>query len=198
MSTVAAATFAASAVALYAAHHAGDYWVQTDHDAAGKGGPGWAGRLACLRHVATYTLTQAVFLILTAAALDLHLAAWGVAPALLVSAGTHYLADRRDHGLMFWLARRIPGKERFLKLGVPRPARQVELWGPCSTCEGRGTSYDESTGGKCWDCRGGGQLPGHLELTDNPSLGTGGWALDQAWHIVLGVWLPALIVAAAA
>lgn len=33
-------------------------------------------------------------------------------------------------------------------------------WGECSTCEGRGTSWDESTGGKCWDCRGGGVLPG--------------------------------------
>ena len=99
---------------------------------------------------------------------------------------------------MFRLARLIPGKANFMKLGVPRAPRSVELWGPCPSCEGRGTSYDELTGGKCWDCRGGGQLPGSVELTDNPSLGTGGWALDQAWHIVLGVWVPALILGALA
>lgn len=29
----------------------------------------------------------------------------------------------------------------------------------CVSCGGRGTSMDESTGGRCWDCRGGGFLP---------------------------------------
>lgn len=32
-------------------------------------------------------------------------------------------------------------------------------WGECSTCKGSGTSWDPETGGKCWDCRGGGVLP---------------------------------------
>lgn len=32
-------------------------------------------------------------------------------------------------------------------------------WAECPTCQGSGTSRDESTGGRCWDCRGGGVLP---------------------------------------
>lgn len=30
----------------------------------------------------------------------------------------------------------------------------------CSECKGSGTSWDESTGGKCWDCRGTGLING--------------------------------------
>jgi hypothetical protein len=190
-----AGIFAASAIALYAAHHVGDYWVQTDHQAAHKGQEGHAGRRACLGHVVTYVATQSAFLAVTAIVLGLRWGFWPSTVALLISGVTHYLADRREFGIMFRLARLIPGKDCFLKLGVPRPARTVEVWGPCPSCEGRGTSYDESTGGKCWDCRAGGMLPGSVEITDNPSLGTGGWALDQAWHIALGVFVPALVIA---
>lgn len=197
MNEHAALAFLMTAVTFYLMHHPGDYWVQTDHQAAHKGDAGWPGRLACLRHVGTYVATQAVGLVVVAWATDWDLPVGATLAALGVSGVTHYLADRRDHGLMCWLAHRVPGKTRFLKLGIPRPARTVELWGPCSTCEGRGTSYDESTGGKCWDCRGGGQLPGSLELTDNPSLGTGSWALDQPWHILLGCLVPGIIMALA-
>lgn len=36
--------------------------------------------------------------------------------------------------------------------------------GCCPTCSGSGAAYDESTGGKCWDCQG----------TGHPHLGTCG------------------------
>jgi hypothetical protein len=186
--------FAGAAMALYAAHHVGDYWVQTDHQARHKGDAGAGGRLQCLAHVLTYLLTQQAFLIVLAAVTGWHPDAWQLAAAMAISGVTHYAADRREHGLMYWLARRAPGKAAFLELGRPRPPRPLELWGPCSTCEGRGTSYDESTGGKCWDCRGTGQYPGVVELEDAPQLATGAWALDQAWHIFWGVFVAALVL----
>lgn len=87
------AEFAAVFVALYVAHMVADHWVQTDVQARRKAEPGWTGRLFCLLHVATYTLTAAVFLA------GLALTGWRPGPltvaGLLVSAVTHYVADRR-------------------------------------------------------------------------------------------------------
>ncbi|MBO4159305.1 helix-turn-helix domain-containing protein [Micromonospora antibiotica] len=90
-----AAVFAAVFAALYAAHQVADHWVQTQHQADCKGEPGWAGRLACAAHVATYTLTAAVALTTLALATGLRLDGWGVAVGLTVSAVSHYIADRR-------------------------------------------------------------------------------------------------------
>lgn len=151
MMTVDSGLFAATAVALYAGHHVGDYWVQTDREAKEKGLPGWRGRLACLSHVLTYMATQYAMLLLLALTTGIHGSSRGAVLAITVSGVTHYLADRREHGLMIWLARRIPGKAAFLKLGVPRDA------------------------------------------TDNPQLATGGWALDQSWHIFWGVFVAAIV-----
>lgn len=192
-----ASVFAASVVALYVGHHVGDYWIQTDHQAQHKGKAGTEGVLNCLLHVLSYCATQVACLLVVAVVVGLPVSYWGVTSAIAVSGGTHYLADRREHGLMFWLVRRmepVTGKARFMALGVPRASRFIEVWGPCSSCEGRGTSYDESTGGKCWDCRGGGMLPVNVEITDNPGLGTGAWALDQSWHIFWGVFVSALLL----
>jgi hypothetical protein len=191
-----AEVFASSAVALYAAHHVGDYWVQTDHQARHKGDAGWPGRLQCAMHCVSYLITQAVFLAVLTIVTGLDTSSGALSIALAVSGVTHYLADRREHGLMLWLAHRLPGKADFLRLGVPRPSQHEELWEPCPSCEGRGTSDDESAGGKCWDCKAGGMLPGTLIISDNPSLGTGSWALDQAWHIFFGVFVAALVLAA--
>ncbi|MGH3155155.1 MAG: transcriptional regulator [Streptosporangiaceae bacterium] len=111
-----AAVFAAVAIALLAGHQAGDYWVQTDRQAARKGLPGWPGRAACAAHVATYTLTLAGCLALAAWWLALPLSAAWVAAGLAVSAVTHYVADRR------WPLRRlaglIPGKAGFWASGT--------------------------------------------------------------------------------
>jgi hypothetical protein len=198
VNTASAALLAASGFALYVGHHVGDYWVQTDHQALHKGDAGWFGRWACAKHVVTYTLTQALCLAAMFTAIG-----WPslpmVALALAVSAATHYAADRREHGLMFALVRLLEplaGKASFMRLGAPRPGVRVEQWADCPSCGGRGvggSAADESTGGRCWDCRGGGKLPHHVG--DNSSLGTGAWALDQAWHIALGVFIPALIIA---
>jgi hypothetical protein len=140
-------------MALYAGHHVGDYWVQTHHQAIHKAREGGEGRWACLKHVATYAATQAAFLGITATTTGERIRPGRLALALAVSAATHYAADRGEHGLMFRAARALPGKENFLKLGVPRSS------------------------------------------ADNPVLGTGAWALDQAWHVALGVFVPALILA---
>lgn len=88
-------TFAPVFVALYAAHQVADHWVQTQYQADTKGGKGWSGRLACGRHVATYTATGLLFLLamVLVAGVALHPAA--VAAGLAVSAVTHYIADRR-------------------------------------------------------------------------------------------------------
>jgi hypothetical protein len=92
---VTAAVFAAVLAAYAAGHQAGDYWVQTGAQAMRKGLPGPAGRRACLAHVATYTLTLAAFLALAAWYLPLPVSPARAAAGLLVSALTHYLADRR-------------------------------------------------------------------------------------------------------
>lgn len=161
------ALFAAAGIALYAGHHAGDYWVQTDHQARHKGDAGAEGVRNCLIHSATLVLTQAACLALMAAATGARWNFWAFIGAVAVSGITHYLADRRERGIMFRLARLLPGKADFLKLGVPRPHR-------VNVHEGR-----TAIGG----------VP-----LDNPSLGTGAWALDQSWHIFWGVFVAALVI----
>lgn len=123
------ATFAAVAASLYAAHHFGDYWVQTHHQALTKGRPGRVGQLACLRHVATYTATTALFVGFTWFLFDriaetpadkLGITWYGFVLGQLVSAVTHYWADRRVPLLK--LADRL-GKGTFARLGTPRLGR---------------------------------------------------------------------------
>ncbi len=89
-----AVRFAAAYAALTASHEVADMWVQRDADAQAKGGEGWSGRAACLRHVGSYTATQALALCVTDRYLGLGLSPARAAAALAVSAGTHYYADR--------------------------------------------------------------------------------------------------------
>lgn len=192
-----AGDFAAVGLTFYAAHHIGDYWIQTDHQARHKGLPSTEGRVACLAHVLSYVGNQFAFLLVLAlVATPESMSVLGMYVGLLVSGVTHYVADRREHGLMFKLARLLPGKAAFLELGVPREPWGLEVLTPCSSCHGAGTggdAADESTCGQCWDCRGGGTLPAVLSRPDNPTLGTGAWALDQSWHILFSVFVPALL-----
>lgn len=122
----AAARFAAAYAALWAAHDLADHVVQTDHQAAGKGGrDGWARPLA--GHVATYTATQTLALA-ALRTLGVRPRAGRVLAALAWSAGTHAFLDRR------WpvveLLRRT-GSERFaapavvVDLDQPLPQRQA-------------------------------------------------------------------------
>ncbi|WP_335981362.1 transcriptional regulator [Streptomyces sp. CA2R106] len=147
-----AATFAATFVALYVAHSVGDHWVQTSAQSAAKGRPGWVGRLADARHVATLTVTKLVVLLPAGLLLGLHLSVWGMVAGLGVDAVTHWWADRRS--TLARLAERL-GQGGFYRLGAPRP--------------------------------------GH---DDNPSIGTGAYALDQSWHhlwLLVGALLITLV-----
>lgn len=80
-----ASTFAAVFIALYVAHSVGDHWVQTSHQSLTKGHPGWVGRLADARHVATLTATKLAALIPVALLLDLHVSALGIAAGLVIA-----------------------------------------------------------------------------------------------------------------
>lgn len=153
MSVLDPGVFAAVFAALFVGHQVGDHWVQSSCQAAGKGGPGWVGRWACVRHVCSLTATKVVFLspVLLLAGVVVHPVA--VVVGLGVDAVSHYWADRRTT-----LARlaSLVGKGEFHRLGSPRPGRD-----------------------------------------DNPTLGTGAYALDQSWHTA---WLlvAALIIATGA
>ncbi|AXK90066.1 Protein of unknown function [Nocardia farcinica] len=97
-----AAVFAAVLGTYLVAHQVGDYWVQTDHQAQTKGRPGWSGRWACTKHVATYTLTLALCLATVDRWLGMPVQPAWAAAGLTVSAVTHYWADRR--ATLAWLA----------------------------------------------------------------------------------------------
>lgn len=133
-----AVSFAAVLPTLLVAHNVADHWAQTDHQARRKGLLGAEGRRACAAHVATYTLVTAVAVAVTWAALGLSLTIGGFVAGQLISAVTHYWADRRF--TLAGLCTRL-GKSNFYQLGAPRPGRD-----------------------------------------DNPSLGTGAYALDQSFH----------------
>ncbi|MFB4281867.1 DUF3307 domain-containing protein [Nonomuraea sp. MTCD27] len=113
-----AVTFAAVFVALLVAHSVGDHWAQTNHQARHKAAPGRAGRLACLRHVATLTLTKLGALGAMLLVTGLRPSPLYVAAGLLVDAASHYWADRRS--TLAWLAERV-GKGEFFRMGLPRP-----------------------------------------------------------------------------
>ncbi|MGI5397935.1 transcriptional regulator [Streptomyces sp. CA-135486] len=112
-----AAVFAAVFVALYVAHSVGDHWVQTSHQSAHKGRPGWVGRLADARHVATLTATKVAVLLPVAWLLDLRLSVLGIVAGLGIDAVTHWWADRRT--TLAWLAK-VTGKGEFYRLGALR------------------------------------------------------------------------------
>lgn len=139
-----ASTFAAVLSGLLVAHNVADHWVQSDHQARTKCQRDRAGRRACGAHVATYTATTTATVATLDRALGLGVSRRGLIAGQMVSAVTHYWADRR-----FTLAALCErtGKGGFYRLGAPR-----------SGCD------------------------------DNPSLGTGAYALDQSWHwLWLGV-----------
>lgn len=135
---VPAVVFAVTLAVLLVAHTVADHWVQTSHQARTKGLPGWAGRRACTAHVTTYTAITAAAVAAAWWAFALPIDPVGFVLGQVVSALTHYLADRRTP--LAWIADRA-GKAGFYTLGAPRE--------------------------------------GH---DDNPTLGTGAYALDQSWH----------------
>ncbi|MFD6935273.1 hypothetical protein ACFWAP_03825 [Streptomyces goshikiensis] len=92
--TRSAAVFAAAYAALTGAHEIGDFIIQRDSDAEVKGDPGLEGAAACLRHVASYTATQAATLYAVDRYLRIGIDWRRAATGLAISAFTHYVADR--------------------------------------------------------------------------------------------------------
>jgi hypothetical protein len=170
MNVEAAASFAAVSVGLLIAHNVADHWVQTDGQARDEGLPGWPGRKACLAHVWSYTIVTVLTVSLLWAVFDLSITVWGFCAGQLISAASHYWADRR-----FTLARlcEFLGKGNFYRLGMPR---KVEAQGYTLSSGKEVVRLFTSTD----------QLRSSLGEPaiswDNPSLGTGAYALDQSWH----------------
>ncbi|WP_405751524.1 transcriptional regulator [Streptomyces sp. NBC_00012] len=135
--------FAAVFVALFVAHSVGDHWVQTSCQSAHKGLPGWTGRLAGARHVATLTATKLALLVPVAFLLGLHLSVLGLVAGLGVDAVTHWWADRRT--TLAWLAR-VTGKAEFYSLGTAaHPAHPVTADGKPAATLGTGAyALDQS------------------------------------------------------
>jgi hypothetical protein len=89
-----AARFATAYAALMGGHEVGDYLVQTDAQARGKGAHTHEGRVACASHVASYTATQGAALAVLNRRLGLGMTAGRMALGLAVSGLTHYAVDR--------------------------------------------------------------------------------------------------------
>jgi hypothetical protein len=90
-----AARFAAAYAALTASHEVADHWVQVDAHATTKGDRSLEGARSCGKHVATYALTQAAALYAVQRATGVRLSWRRAAAGLVVSAVTHYAADRQ-------------------------------------------------------------------------------------------------------
>jgi hypothetical protein len=165
MNVEAAASFAAVGVGLLIAHNVADHWVQTDGQARDKGLPGWPGRKACLAHVWSYTIVTVLTVSLLWAVFDLSITMWGFLTGQLISAVSHYWADRR-----FTLVRlcEVLGKGNFYRLGQPRDVEAQEYTLNSGSRVVR--LYERKIGS-----------PPSIKW-DNPSLGTGAYALDQSWH----------------
>lgn len=110
--------------ALFAGHQAGDYWLQTEAQAAAKGREGPEGRRACAAHVATLTAAKAAALGLLAAS-GRHLDWRRAGVALALDAASHYWADRRQLDPPRGLPRLAvaTGHRGFWELGSPREGR---------------------------------------------------------------------------
>lgn len=159
-----AVPFAVVLPTLLAAHQVADFWIQTDWQARTKGQRDAMGRLACAAHVATYTLTTIAMVSTVWLLFNLPISPAGFLVGQAVSAVTHYWADRRF--TLQWLCERL-GKSNFYRLGAPRA---VEAWlGDLGSHEIKAVNL----------CRVGQNYP---VPWDNPSLGTGAYALDQSWH----------------
>lgn len=102
-------TFAVTLLALLVGHQVGDHVLQSDHQAAEKAQPGWAGARAMAGHLIAYHLTLAAVLGGTALALAVPLRLPGVLSALAFSVVTHAVLDRRTVVRAVLRATRSPG-----------------------------------------------------------------------------------------
>jgi hypothetical protein len=108
---------------LYGSHPLADYWVQTNHQAATKGGDGWAARRACAAHVATLTATHALALAAGTLATGERIPIRRAGGGLAFNAATHYVIDRRQPMRRLTEVLASIGKPDFHDVGKPRPGR---------------------------------------------------------------------------
>lgn len=94
MNLIYAARFATAYAALMGGHEVGDYLVQTDAQARGKGAHTHEGRVACAGHVVSYTATQGAALAVLNRRLGLGIKPGRALAGLAVSGVTHYFVDR--------------------------------------------------------------------------------------------------------
>lgn len=157
-------------------HEVADHWVQTSWQAGNKGLHGtekWTGRRACAQHVASYTFCTALAVGVMWWCFGLHISWTGFILGQAVSAITHYWADRRS--TLQGLAEKL-GSGGFYRLGAPR--KSLDENGELLLDENGKPKLDENG----------------MPYDDNPSLGTGAYALDQSWH-KLWILIAAVITA---
>jgi hypothetical protein len=99
---------------------------------------------------------------------DLQITWWGFVTGQLVSAVTHYWADRRT--TLAWLCAGLR-KSKFYDLGQPRQVVGVRITGSHGDETIRPYRSHKNRDPVGWE------VP-----WDNTTLGTGAYALDQAWH----------------
>lgn len=116
--------FATVWIAMYVGHGIGDRWLQTDSQALHKHEHTWAGRWACLSHVLTYTAATASLTVVSWLALGLHITILGAIAGQLVSAITHYWADRRF--TLHWLVQHATPWNRNYYEKVPGGAEHLD------------------------------------------------------------------------
>ncbi|WP_020393476.1 DUF3307 domain-containing protein [Kribbella catacumbae] len=105
-----ASTFSSVGITLVFTHAVADHWVQTHGQAMGKGAHTHTGVRECATHVATYTAATALAVLVVWQTFDLAITPVGFVVGQMVSAVTHYWADRRY--TLAALARSI-GKEDY-------------------------------------------------------------------------------------
>jgi hypothetical protein len=112
-----AVIFAAGLATMYAAHQVADHvFGQTDKMAANKANPGISGWSHITMHVLQYHLVMIAMLFLTFSALDMPVTLTGFSLAILFSAATHAVLDRRWP--VKWILEKT-GSPEFAKMQQP-------------------------------------------------------------------------------
>jgi hypothetical protein len=121
--------------------------------------------------VFTYTIVTAATVGFVWGVFGLTFSIWGFLTGQVVSAVTHYWADRRF--TLEWLAAML-GKSEFHDLGVPRNVQAIRV-----TLNNGGEIVKLFTKSDCAVK----DIEDPFSVSwDNPSLGTGKYVLDQSWH----------------
>ncbi|UKD50813.1 hypothetical protein L3Q65_00525 (plasmid) [Amycolatopsis sp. FU40] len=159
----------AKALALFAAvqatfsdvHPFCDQILQNGDDAIDKGKPGWVGRKACARHVASYSAGQLVAAAGVTRALGFRAPLTGLLAGTAVNAITHYVIDRR---------------EPLKKFLVSDRARKLRLVGA-----GKAGYLAHATAQR-------GEQPDGTPIVDEGGPGTALMECDQAAHRLISVF----------